>query len=167
MTARAATTVTAEAEPAGRGLVRARIDPAAGSMARTVLDDARVEFPRVDDRRVGRPHRHAALATETGRVDLLPGEYDAVRWFDTATGATRVWAAGDLSLGEPVFAPEPGQDAEDRGHWLTFATDRTDGASWFLVIPAEDPASGPVARARIPVRVPLGLHGCWLPTEDR
>ncbi|MFF3721640.1 carotenoid oxygenase family protein [Streptomyces erythrochromogenes] len=155
----------AEAEPASGGLTRARIDPAAGRMARTRLDDSRVEFPRVDDRLIGRRHRYAALATETGRADLLPGEYDAVRWYDTETGDSRVWQAGNLSVGEPVFAPEPGRDSDGHGHWLTFATDRTDGASWFLVIPAEDPAAGPVARARIPVRVPLGLHGCWLPTE--
>ncbi|APE19572.1 putative dioxygenase [Streptomyces venezuelae ATCC 10712] len=154
------------ADPARGGLVRARIDPVAGSMTRTVLDDARVEFPRVDDRRIGRRHRHTALATGTGRSDLLPGEYDAVRWYDTETGATTVWQAGNLSVGEPVFAPEPGSDAEERGYWLTFATDRTDGTSWFLVIPAEDPGAGPVARARIPVRVPLGLHGCWLPTGE-
>ncbi|MEV7508985.1 carotenoid oxygenase family protein [Streptomyces sp. NPDC091201] len=151
-------------EPVTGGLARARLDPAAGSMSRTLLDDARVEFPRIDDRRIGRRHRHAALATETGRTDLLAGEYDAVRWFDTETGAAEVWDAGDLSVGEPVFAPEPGLDSDAHGYWMTFATDRTDGSSWFLVIPAEDPASGPVARARIPVRVPLGLHGCWLPT---
>ncbi|THA86647.1 carotenoid oxygenase family protein [Streptomyces sp. A0592] len=154
-----------ETEPVSGGLTRARIDPAAGRMARTRLDDSRVEFPRVDDRLVGRRHRYAALATETGRADLLPGEYDAVRWYDTETGGSRVWRAGNLSVGEPVFAPEPGRDSDGHGHWLTFATDRTDGASWFLVIPAEDPAAGPVARVRIPVRVPLGLHGCWLPTE--
>ncbi|WP_436841994.1 carotenoid oxygenase family protein [Streptomyces virginiae] len=88
-----------------------------------------------------------------------------MRRYDTETGSSRVREAGDLSVGEPVFAPEPGRDSEEHGHRLTFATDRTDGASWFLVIPAEDPAAGPVARARIPLRVPLGLHGCWLPAE--
>ncbi|MCX4775602.1 carotenoid oxygenase family protein [Streptomyces sp. NBC_01264] len=152
------------ATPASGGLVRARIDPVAGTMVRTLLDDARVEFPRIDDRRIGRRHRYAALATETGRTDLLPGEYDAVRFHDTETGTARVWDAGDLSVGEPVFAPVPGRDSEEEGYWLTFATDRTDGSAWFLVVPAQDPASGPVARAPIPVRVPLGLHGCWLPT---
>ncbi|MFE9462914.1 carotenoid oxygenase family protein [Streptomyces virginiae] len=91
-----------------------------------------------------------------------------MRRYDTETGSSRVREAGDLSVGEPVFAPEPGRDSEEHGHRLTFATDRTDGASWFLVIPAEDPAAGPVARARIPLRVPLGLArllaaGCRLP----
>ncbi|MFD5625440.1 carotenoid oxygenase family protein [Streptomyces sp. NPDC127072] len=157
-----------ESGPVTARLVRARIDPAAGRMSRTVLDDARVEFPRIDDRRTGHRHRHTALATGTGRTDLLSGEYDAVRWYDTETGAEQTWDAGDLSVGEAVFAPEPGPEAssDDRGYWMTFATDRTDGESWFLVLPAEDPASGPVARVRIPVRVPLGLHGTWLPTEE-
>ncbi|MFD7834441.1 carotenoid oxygenase family protein [Streptomyces sp. NPDC059761] len=134
-------------------------------MTRTLLDDARVEFPRIDDRLIGRRHRHTALATSTGPTDLLPGEYDAVRFHDARTGTARIWDAGDLSVGEPVFAPEPGTDSEERGYWLAFATDRTDRSSWFLIVPAGDPASGPVARARIPVRVPLGLHGCWLPTD--
>ncbi|MFJ8762957.1 carotenoid oxygenase family protein [Streptomyces cyaneofuscatus] len=152
-----------DSEPVRGGLVRARIDPMTGRMTRTELDDFRVELPRVDDRRIGRKHRYIALATETGQADLLPGEYDAIRWYDTETGTARVWSAGNLSVGEPVFAPEPGQESEERGFWMTFATDRTDGSSWFLIISAEDPTAGPIARARVPVRVPLGLHGSWLP----
>ncbi|OWA20511.1 carotenoid oxygenase [Streptomyces sp. CS159] len=157
-----------ESDPVTARLVRARIDPAGGRMARTVLDDARVEFPRIDDRRIGRRHRHTALATGTGRTDLLSGEYDAIRWYDVDTGAAQLWDAESLAVGEPVFAPEPGRNAtaDDHGYWMTFATDRTDGTSWFLAFPAEDPATGPVARVRIPVRVPLGLHGAWLPSEE-
>ncbi|MER7762228.1 carotenoid oxygenase family protein [Streptomyces sp. NPDC097619] len=162
------------AGPPNCALVRARVDPATGTMTRTELDDSRVEFPRVDDRLIGRRHRHVALATETGRTDLLPGEYDAIRWYDADRDTALVWSAGDLSVGEPVYAPDPGAGGPERagggsaehGYWLTFATDRTDGSSWFLVIPAEDPSAGPVARVRVPVRVPLGLHGSWIPTAD-
>lgn len=50
---------------------------------------------------------------------------------------------------------------------MTHATDRTDASSWLLDIPADNPGSGPVARVRTPVRVPLGLHGNWLPNEER
>ncbi|MFF0482989.1 carotenoid oxygenase family protein [Streptomyces sp. NPDC004435] len=146
-------------------LVRARIDAVAGTVTRTELDDSRVELPRVDDRLIGRRHRYLAVAAETGRADLLAGEYDALRWYDTARGTSLLWPAGDLSVGEPVYAPAPGDDSDKHGHWLTFATDRTDGTSWLLVLPGEDPASGPVARARVPVRVPLGLHGSWLPSS--
>ncbi|MFD4416028.1 carotenoid oxygenase family protein [Streptomyces sp. NPDC058476] len=153
-------------EPVKSALVRAVIDPTLGTMQRSVLDDSRVEFPRVDDRMIGRRHRRLALASETGDVDLLQGEFDALRWYDTRDDSSLTWRAGDLSVGEPVFAPSPGDTSDGRGYWMTFATDRTDDSSWLLVISAEDPAAGPLARVRIPVRVPLGLHGCWLPTEE-
>ena len=74
------------------------------------------------------------------------------------------WEAPELAVGEPVFAPDPTSDAPDSGWWLTFATSYATHGSSLLVIPAADPASGPVARVRMPVRVPLGLHGNWMPT---
>ncbi|MFJ3664590.1 carotenoid oxygenase family protein [Streptomyces sp. NPDC090119] len=150
-------------------LVRAVLDPATGRMRRTTLDDARVEFPRVDDRKIGGRHGRVAVAWDSARSPgLLPGEFDSLRWYDTgASGApSRSWYGGELSVGEPSFAPSPGHTGEDRGYWLAFATDRTDDGARLLVFPAEEPESGPVARVRIPVRVPLGLHGNWLPTEE-
>ncbi|WP_203595921.1 carotenoid oxygenase family protein [Actinomadura bangladeshensis] len=154
---------------APHGLARAVVDLATGSLRRELLDDARVEFPRVDDRVLAGPHRRIAVAAGSGRTpDLLPGEYDALRWYDVRGDGTtaETWDAGDLSVGEPVFAPVPGTTDADEGYWLTFATDRTDLTSWLLVLPGDNPADGPVARVRIPVRVPLGLHGAWLPTEE-
>ncbi|MEU7552798.1 hypothetical protein AB0B01_10610 [Streptomyces sp. NPDC044571] len=56
-------------------------------------DDARVEFPPVDDRLVSRRHRRLAVASETGGVELLPGEYDALRWYDTDRGGSVLWPA--------------------------------------------------------------------------
>lgn len=154
--------------PNTSSLVRAVIDPTTGTMRRTELDDARIELPRVDDRLIGHRHHRLAAAADSGADDLLPGEYDAIRWYDSGDGSATslLWPAGDLSVGEPVFAPSPGAPAGRGGYWLTYATDRTDASSWLLVIPAEDPRSGPVARVRIPVRVPLGLHGNWLPSEE-
>lgn len=154
--------------PNHAGLVRAVIDPEAGTMRRTVLDDARMELPRTDDRLIGRRHRQLAVAADSGNPDLLPGEFDELRWYDGSdpSGRHLAWRAGDLSVGEPVFAPVPGTGPGAGGYWMTYATDRTDASSWLLVIPSEDPTAGPVARVRIPVRVPLGLHGNWLPTEE-
>lgn len=149
------------------GLARATIDPVGGTMTRDwIADTAGVEFPRIDDRRIGRAHGTIAVGASSGRHRLAPGDHDAVLWLDTRTGATQRWDAGELAVGEPVFVPRPGDPDESHGWWATFATDRTDGASWFVVIPAADPASGPVARVRIPTRVPLGLHGAWLPTQE-
>lgn len=153
--------------PVVGGISRAEIDPEKGSVARRFLTDPHgMEFPRVDDRRIGRPHGVVALGAKSGRVELTNGEFDAVLWLDPVSGRTDTWEAGDLSVGEPCFVPRPGEDDSSQGWWVTFATDRTDRSSWFVVFAAADPASGPIARVRIPVRVPLGLHGAWLPTEE-
>ncbi|MFE7242178.1 hypothetical protein [Streptomyces sp. NPDC057580] len=68
--------------------------------------------PRSGDRLIGRQHLWTAVAPGTGDVDLLPGEYDAIRRYDTedGTGASVLWRAGDLSVVEPVFAPARGTD---------------------------------------------------------
>ena len=153
--------------PVVGGLSRAVIDPVRGSITRDFLTDPHgMEFPRVDDRRLGQRHDVVALGTKTGHHELTGGEFDAVLWVDTAAGRSVTWDAGDLSVGEPCFVPRPGDDDATHGWWVTFATDRTDRSSWFVVFPGADPGSGPVARVRIPVRVPLGLHGAWLPTQE-
>lgn len=158
------------------GLTRAILNPAAGTMRRTRLDDVSVEFPRVDDRLIGRRHHRVALASRSGRIDLPHGEHDALRWYDTDRSdgpiTATTWSDTDLSVGEPVYAPagrdngidDDGPGTPAYGYWLTFAIDRTQDTSWLLVIPDEDPGSGPVARIRVPTRVPLGLHGNWTPT---
>jgi carotenoid cleavage dioxygenase len=148
------------------GLARATIEPRAGTVQRTWLDQGSMELPRVDDRRIGGRHERIAVASVTGRRDLVGGDHDALTIYDTRTGSRVRWDAGNLAVGEPVFVPRPGTVEADDGWWVTFATDRTDGESWFLVLAAGDPGSGPVARVRIPTRVPLGLHGSWLPTEE-
>jgi len=145
-------------------LSRAVLDPAAGTVRREVLADVDVEFPRIDDRLVGRAHPFAALAAQTTRPVPHPGCRDALVWHDTRTNGIIRWEPADLALGEPAFAPDPRSDAPDAGWWLAFATRFGTEESSLLVIPAADPASGPVASVRMPVRVPLGLHGSWLPT---
>lgn len=145
------------------GLTRAVLDPVAGTMTRDVIADAVVEFPRIDDRGNTREHRWVATVGSTDGADLRPGDHDALRFIDTRDGTTAVWAGGDLSVGEACHVPRPGDDDPDHGWWVVVATDRTDLSSWFVVLPAADPAAGPLARVRLPVRVPLGLHGTWLP----
>ena len=159
--------MTADTSPITGGIRRAEIDPARGTITRRWLaDEGSTEFPRIADRRIGRRHDTIALGAKTMRHELVTGDHDALLWLRCSTGETARWDADGLAVGEPVFVPRPGDDDVDHGWWVTFATDRGDLSSWFLVIPAADPSAGPVARVRMPVRVPLGLHGTWLPTEE-
>ena len=34
------------------------------------------------------------------------------------------------------------------------------------ILDAQDVAAGPVARIHLPVKVPFGFHGLWIPEED-
>jgi carotenoid cleavage dioxygenase-like enzyme len=153
------------APPKG-GLARAVIDVESGRVSRDRLDDMPIEFPRIDDRRIGREHTTIAVGAKTGAHHLTSGAYDGIRWYTPATGSSVGWSSGTLTMGEPAYVPRPGDSDPTHGWWVTFAIDLTDQASHFLILPADDPASGPVARVEIPVRVPLGLHGNWLPTEE-
>jgi carotenoid cleavage dioxygenase-like enzyme len=147
-------------------LARATIDPRTGEVGRELLDRGTMELPRIDDRLIGGRHERIALVGVTGRRRLVGGDHDALNFFDTRSGERVQWDAGDLAVGEPVFAPRPGTLDVDQGWWVTFATNRGNGESWFLVLSAAEPGRGPVARVRIPTRVPLGLHGSWLPTQE-
>lgn len=155
------------AERAVGGLARAVIDPVRGTMSRDLLSEGAIEFPRVDERVLTQQHRWITTVDETGTRELASGDADALRFFDVASGSSVCWDAGNLSVGEASYVPRPGDADPEHGWWVTIATDRTELTSWFLVIPAADPASGPVARVRLPARVPIGLHGAWLPAERR
>ena len=150
--------------PASCGVVRAEIDPVRGSIRLDQSDDRLAEFPRIDDRRIGRPHRWFYVASkEPSRQPLPLGEWNELSRYDMQTGDVVTQKAGSLRLGEPVFAPAGPAAAEDQGYVVTFATDAATLQSYFLILHAADIAGEPAATLRIPHRVPAGLHGCWVP----
>jgi carotenoid cleavage dioxygenase-like enzyme len=146
------------------GVVRAEIDVTRRSIRIDQRDDRMTEFPRIDDRRIGRPHRWFYVASkEPAGQPLPPGEWNELSRYDTQTGQVITRKAGALRLGEPVFAPAGPAAAEDQGYVVTFATDTATLESYFLILQAADIAGEPAAILRIPHRVPAGLHGCWVP----
>jgi carotenoid cleavage dioxygenase-like enzyme len=150
--------------PASGSVVRAEINAARGSIRIDQRDDRVTEFPRIDDRRIGRPHRWFYVASkEHAGQTLPPGEWNELSRYDMQTGEIVTRKAGSLRLGEPVFAPAGSAAAEDEGYVVTFATDSATLQSYFLILNATDIAGDPAATLRIPHRVPAGLHGCWVP----
>ncbi|MEE2033017.1 carotenoid oxygenase family protein [Rhodococcus chondri] len=131
-------------------------------VTRTTLHERDIEFPRIDDRLLTGNHRVVSTIGRSGSRRLPTGAADALFWFDVDAGTETVWADDTLTPGEPAYLSS---DSGGAGYWGSIATDRADLTSWFLIFPAEDPATGPVARVRLPIRVPAGLHGAWLPDE--
>jgi carotenoid cleavage dioxygenase len=151
------------AAPATCGVVRAEIRLADGSVKFDQRDDQTTEFPRIDDRRIGRPHRWFYVAAkESGGRALPVGEWNQLRRYDMHTGQVVSRNAGSLRLGEPVFVPAGSDASEDQGYVVTFATDAVTLKSYFLILHAGDIAGEPAATLLIPQRVPAGLHGCWV-----
>jgi carotenoid cleavage dioxygenase len=152
-------------EPVRGGFARAHLRPDDGTATVDVLDDRPSEFPRIDDRHTARPHRYVTTSRRSGRHELAAGEFDQLARHDMRTGATETWDA-DVVFGEVVFAPRDGAVDDLDGYYLTYATAPDASRSWLLVWDAGDFPADPVARVRMPQRVPHGLHGNWFPASS-
>ena len=90
--------------------------------------------------------------------------------YDNDTGKRWEWDYGPGVFGsEAVFAPRAGagrDSAEDDGYVITLVTDSRDWSSWCLVFDATDIEPGPLARVRMPQRVPYGFHAAWVRGVD-
>jgi carotenoid cleavage dioxygenase len=65
--------------------------------------------------------------------------------------------------GEGYFVPDGDDAGEDEGWVLSFLYDRTVDRSSLAIFDASAIADGPVGRVQLPVRVPYGFHGLWIP----
>jgi carotenoid cleavage dioxygenase len=156
-------------------LERWTVDPSAGTVTRTCLDDRRQEFPRVDDRLVSRPHRfgYSVAVGEVSRATVRStGAFEdgafagALFKHDVVAGSMQVHQFGrDAAVGEAVFAPSSPEAAEDDGYVMAFVHNPDRGAADLVVIAAKDFTGEPVARVHLPARVPLGFHGSWVADE--
>jgi carotenoid cleavage dioxygenase-like enzyme len=134
------------------------IDPAAGTVTNTLIDERSVEFPRIDERLTGSAHRFIYTigvgATGKGRTEI--------RKFDVVGGTSTAHDFGaDRTPGEAVFVPAG--SGEDHGYLMCYVYDATRDRSDFVVLDASDVAAKPVAVVPLPARVPLGFHGNWIP----
>jgi carotenoid cleavage dioxygenase-like enzyme len=133
-----------------------RINLSTGTVSERQLDDRPVEFPRIDDRLAGLPARYAVSV----------GDARLVR-YDLNTGAAvehRFGTAGEPGgPGEAVFVPSPvGPADETNGWYIAYVYDPTRDGSDLVILDASDFGGDPVARIRLPRRVPYGFHGNWI-----
>jgi len=146
-------------------LYRWELDLATGASRERALDEHRwAEFPRIDERRVGLSHRYVYFIELDRVVNDVPTSAN-LRRHDTLTGRSMVADLGPGRVaGEPVFVPRsPSDPTEDRG-WLLSLVCRDDGGPGELVVcDAAAFAGPPVARVRLPARVPYGFHATWAP----
>ena len=140
-------------------LERWTVDPSGTSVRTEVLDDRPQEFPRVDERLVGRRHRYG-YSVEVGGG--LEGTCSLRHDLERGVVERRDHGPG-RGTGEMVFVPAADDAAEDEGWVLSFVHDLAEDRSDLLVLDAADFTGEPVATVHLPVRVPAGFHGNWVP----
>lgn len=146
-------------------LHRWRLDLRSGDVKAEALDDRIGEFPRVDERRLGRKHRFGYMAA-AGPEDEAYGVpvFTAVHKYDLERGTSEVRAFGrGNGVGEPLFVPRHDNAPEDDGYVLALAYDQARDSSDFYILDARNIGGEPLARVSIPHRVPYGFHGNWVP----
>ncbi|WP_328764905.1 carotenoid oxygenase family protein [Streptomyces sp. NBC_00272] len=156
-------------------LERWSVDVRTGTVRRDRLDDRPQDFPRINGRHSGVLHRYAYTAAgdlynrpagPTGHERSTGTLQGALIKHDLLRGTTEVREFGPhAAVGEAVFVSAENPTAEDDGFLLTFVHDVRRRAADLVVLAAQDLTGPPVARVHLPVRVPLGLHGNWLPSQ--
>jgi carotenoid cleavage dioxygenase len=143
-------------------LDRWTIDAAAGKVVEERIDDRGQEFPRVDERLVGKPNRYGYAASFTSGPDGL--QHGALLKHDLERGSSAVHSYGEgRSSGEGVFVPRSADAAEDDGWVMSLVYDAGTDLSDLVILDAQDFAGEPVATVHLPQRVPYGFHGNWVP----
>lgn len=148
--------VDADLTAAAARWYRYRIDPAKGTASEEAMDDRLVEFPGVLPEQVGTRHREVVLLGRDPGRSAPHGSLDQVCVFDAERAHWRSWRYPDEQLPEEHL-PVRGTDGS---RWIIgTALDWKVGQTLLNVFRLDDVAAGPVATARLPYALPLGLHG--------
>lgn len=127
-----------------------------------VLDDAASEFGRLDERFACHDYRFGfMLRQEAGDSSV---NFNSIAKVDHQTGRLDCYQmSSEMASGEAVFVPKSASASEGEGYLLANVYDRSNDKSHLVVLDAQNPSAGPLARAFLDHRVPFGFHGNWRP----
>jgi len=140
-------------------LYRFTVDLDSGAVKEEALDDRAAEFPRVSPVREGLPNRYGysvALGAGDG-----PG-FEGLFKFDLEAGKRELHSFGaNTGPSECVFVPTG--EGEDEGVVMAYVYYGDRDESEFVLLDARNFSAEPIARVKLPQRVPYGFHGSWSP----
>jgi carotenoid cleavage dioxygenase len=139
-------------------LTRFTLDLSSGKVREDRLDERSQEFPRINERLTGRPHRYGY---SIGLAE--PDGGDCVIKHDLLSGSTDLRDLGNArEASEFCFVPRSATSAEDDGVLMGYVYDPASNLSDLVMLDAQTLEE--VAAVHLPVRVPAGFHGNWTPT---
>ncbi|MHB1046346.1 MAG: carotenoid oxygenase family protein [Thermoanaerobaculia bacterium] len=141
---------------------RIRVAPGATRARNEVLAPGNFEWPRVDDRLLGRRQRWGYAASARAKRFF----WNAVARVDFESGNVERFDFGDrVFTSEPVFVPDPERSAEEAGWLLVELYDGDTRKSSLAVLDAARIGDGPLARVLLEHHVPISFHGFWRPAD--
>ena len=141
-------------------LTRWKLNVQSGVSKKSRLDDRSVEFPRIHPDLSGKNNQFGYLLAS--RNASAP-DFSSIVKYDFNNNSSTAYEFGLGHMGaEPVFVPSENPTSEDEGYLLSFVYNQAEDKSDLVVLNAQDLVSGPVARIKLPQRVPYGFHGNWV-----
>ncbi|WP_334184609.1 carotenoid oxygenase family protein [Novosphingobium sp.] len=143
------------------------IDLSTGRVHEERLSDLAGDFPKINDALTTRHHRFGywTATTKSGSEAMTFGLVK----HDLERGSIDLIESPDASLTQPtevVFVARRGAVEEDDGYLLSLWWNRETRLSELLVHSAKEPSHNPLARVRLPARLPYGPHGNWADAES-
>lgn len=133
-------------------LARWRMNLASGNLSEEILLRADIEFPRIDERSIGKSHTHCFLAA----ASKASKTFNTVIRLDVGTGKTMEYTfAGEIS--------EPIHGVDQSGNESVVVTEYLPSRGISQVVflnPADLQVQGLI---ELEMRVPHGFHGCFVP----
>jgi carotenoid cleavage dioxygenase-like enzyme len=142
-------------------LYRWEMNLATGATSEGPLDELNAEFPMINEGWMGRKNRfsyHSIIPYEA------PATFEGIAKYDLQSGAMvdRYDYPRGVFGSEAPFAQRQGAKGEDDGYLVSFVTDTQNWQSECLVLRADALADGPIARVKLPSRVPAGFHATFV-----
>lgn len=145
-----------------------------GEATRQSLFDAACEFPRCDDRFVGRPYRYGVMLGcdmslyAMDRLGPPPWQFfNQLVHIDVITGRAERWCGGDAEcFQEATFVQRSPTAPEGDGYILSLLNHLETQTTELVILDTQRVSDGPIARVKLPLRLRMSLHGNWVPAES-
>jgi len=150
---------------------RWRFNLVTGEVREGDIDDLNTEFNKINQIFQGVKSKYAYHQ----RIPLLEEGGHTLRFnglvkYNNDTGQYVQQDYGEGVYGsEAAFAPVKGanrESEEDHGYVMSLVTDSNTWKSELQIFNAQDISQGPIARVKLPHRVPAGFHAWWSRGED-
>ncbi|MDE1169271.1 MAG: carotenoid oxygenase family protein [Pseudomonas sp.] len=149
------------------------LSAASNTVEPCALSEWPCEFPRCDDRYIGRPYEHGFVIAFDPQRPYNPANgpmpfqfFNVLARLNVRTGHSEGWFAGDSEcFQEPIFVPRCADAPEGDGYVIALLNHIGDCTTELVVLDSQHMPDGPVARIKLPLRIRMSLHGCWAPAD--